>query len=527
MITRRRAIFAGALALGACLLSGVPRSSGGEEAADPHFRALDDELARTMTRLKMGDFAAPYYASFTLNESDSWQVSAVFGAITSESGGPGKGLSTQVRVGDYVLESIGGGGGAAPLNDDYDATRHSLWLQADQAYKQAVDGLTRKKAYLANQHEENRPDDFTKVDPVVVLEEPQVMKVSRDRWRALVKRCSAIFREFPEIQQSSVGFYASAQNQWFVTSEGSRQRTSTVRQGLSVSALALCDDGMPLSDSLSWRGRTEQDLPTDEAIVSAARELAGRLTSLRSAPKAEDYTGPVLLLDEAAASFFSRTLGYYLGAVRDEGGYGGTFDEKIGKPVMSGFLSAWDDPTLSVYEGKPLLGAYTVDDDGVRGQRVSCVENGRLVTLLTSRVPTRRLKVTNGHSRGGSGGVSNLFVSSTKTANPEGLKKALIEATRDAALEYGLMTRSMGGNVGLIRVWVEDGREEPLRGGDLSAITPRALRDIVLTGDVMKVEDAVGSVVAPSVLVRELEFRKPPEKFENPPKLQNPFFEKK
>ncbi len=38
---------------------------------------------------------------------------------------------------------------------------------------------------------------------------------------------------------------------------------------------------------------------------------------------------------------------------------------------------------------------------------------------------------------------------------------------------------------------------------------------------------SVGSIVAPSILIRELDLKKPPEEFDKPPILKNAFFETK
>ena len=50
-------------------------------------------------------------------------------------------------------------------------------------------------------------------------------------------------------------------------------------------------------------------------------------------------------------------------------------------------VSLVDDPTMKEFKGQPLLGSYDVDDEGVKAQRVTLVDNGILKGLLMSRRP--------------------------------------------------------------------------------------------------------------------------------------------
>ena len=70
--------------------------------------------------------------------------------------------------------------------------------------------------------------------------------------------------------------------------------------------------------------------------------------------------------------------------------------------MLADSFSASDTPSLKEFDGRPVAGAYIVDDEGVRPKDVTLVEKGRLVTLLTSRTPQKNLLQSNGHGRGGS-----------------------------------------------------------------------------------------------------------------------------
>jgi len=80
-------------------------------------------------------------------------------------------------------------------------------------------------------------------------------------------------------------------------------------------------------------------------------------------------------------------------------------------------------------------------------------------------------------------------------------------------------------------VSVADGHEEPMRGGEFQAISLRTLRDIMVTGDTQHVLNTLRrghpvSIVAPSLLIEEMEMKKPAEEQSKAPYLRHPYFDK-
>ena len=51
-------------------------------------------------------------------------------------------------------------------------------------------------------------------------------------------------------------------------------------------------------------------------------------------------------------------------------------------------MNVVDDPGLKSFNGKGLLGAYAVDDEGVPAQAVKLVDDGRLLNYLIGRQPS-------------------------------------------------------------------------------------------------------------------------------------------
>src|SRR3989454_9803056 len=129
---------------------------------DQTLRALRDEMARSKTRLelKIPGTAAPvrpFYVAYRLLDLDIKTVSAEFGALVSSTTTRNRFMAVEARVGDYKLDSsnfvsdegfrgfIGSTGGVG-IDRDYDSLRQDLWIATDQAFKEAVETFSRKRA---------------------------------------------------------------------------------------------------------------------------------------------------------------------------------------------------------------------------------------------------------------------------------------------------------------------------------------------------------------------------------------------
>src|SRR5262245_8177908 len=134
-----------------CVL-GVIVPAWSAQAPDPVVTALQDELQRALTGLKIDGQPVPYYIACQLDDTSSRNLTARLGEIAQDSSGRGRVLRVEVRVGNYEFDSsrfVSAGGSAAdavaaPLDDDYDVLRRQVWLLADAAYKRAVNVFARK-----------------------------------------------------------------------------------------------------------------------------------------------------------------------------------------------------------------------------------------------------------------------------------------------------------------------------------------------------------------------------------------------
>lgn len=546
----------------ALLIAVVFAAPAAPSAADDRvLQALADELARAQT-LKMDQIDSPYYLSAAYSEQDSFAVAASFGALTERGGGKTAQVKVSVRVGDANLDNtnfvdrdswswmMGNGDGHGPADPDYDALRHALWLRFDTAYKAAAEAIAKKRAFLETRTVEDRPADFgpAKVATLVLPIAP--LEVDQARWTALVKKASAVFRGYPALQQGDARFRATVATQRMVTSDPAQHRFSLPSYSIRLRATAQAADGMEVEAKYEQHVASNAELPAEKELIAAAHAVAKRAQALANAPLAsEDYVGPVMFSGKAAAAFFLHTLGVPLSAPRENLGAprGGRLTERLGKHVTVKQLSVRDDPTLKQWKGRSLLGHFPIDDDSVVPQPIRLVEKGVLRTYFMSRIPTRKVTGSNGHSRGGQGSVGNLIVEATARASRAALKKKLIEYAEQEDLEYGLLVEELDdggrggyggyGSPGTVMlpapsvVWrvYADGREELERGTRFKPATLRVLKEIVGVGnDAAPVNllqrDRYVSVIAPTVLVRVMELQKLRADFEKPPALARPQF---
>lgn len=548
---------------------------------DVPFRAMKDEMGRSMSALKIKGHEAPYFVSYSLKTIDVKGVSASFGAIDSRSNYKNRTLSVEVRVGSHDLDNTNSGRGSrtysenpdVTIDDDYQALRHTLWLQTDEQYKSAVERLEAKKAQLLQNNIKDRPADFTKAEAVTSLSPPVVPTFDREKWHETVRKVSTIFKEYPKIDQSSVSFVMDSVNRWFINSDGTKVFDGRPEYALTITASARAADGATVSDGDVIIARTEADIPDADELSKRVRTIADQLTSSAAAAVVEDYSGPILFEGPAAGEFFAQTLAKNLvnpiepligNSMANLFRGNNPFKEKIGSRILPTFVSVVDDPFATEYKNTKLFGTLPIDHEGVKAQKITLVDKGILKTFCSTRTPSRYVKLSNGHARGGAASPTNLFVTTDKASTKEELHAKLRELGKDQGLKKVLivrrlqnsMTKLTGGSFlsvlgGLsqgagsitlapaavvFEVDVETGKETPSRVTPFAGIGIRTLRDIVVMGDDSAAYPLVPaasrnsgdalSIIAPSFIVKEMDTEKTERSSEKPPILPNPYFEK-
>jgi TldD protein len=496
---------------------------------DVQFRAMADELARTKA-LQLNNLDKPYFVEYTISDSDSLFIAASLGGIVSSVRSHSRTPRVQVRVGNYQFDntnSIFSGQhrfGSLPLDDDYQALRTDLWLVSDSLYKNSTDQITRKRNALREIADPDKTPDLSPAKPLVELEAPAKLKVDKRQWEEILRRVSGRFSQAPSVMQSGVQFRAISSTYRLLNSEGTVVRIPQELADVRIRGEALAPDG---SKVWCYRATTvlrAASLPDPDQLMKMADSVTADLESLAKAPVADDYSGPVLFVQEAAAQMLASSLtdavrlqrkpvaptGANTGQILES-----VWSSKMGSKVLPEWMSLIDDPSKEEFHGTVLAGAYKVDDEGVAAQRVLLVENGILKNYLASREPVKTVALSNGHGRlPGSFGSEeavpgNLFVEARSTVKESEMKAKLLERVKGAGLKFGLLIRRLdfpstadgeelqsmgrqlqkGGysrtlNSPLLAYRVyPDGREELVRGLRFKDFSAKDLRDISLASD--------------------------------------------
>lgn len=596
------------------------------------IKAMQLEMKRSIDQLRLKNAEKPYFIQYTVRDQHSWEAEATFGTIVDTQNTMNRTLDVDVRVGSHEFDNTGflsmndiffGNDGEENIvmGDDVDAIRHEIWLATDAAYKQAVEKFAQKQAHFANIVQQEKIPDFSELGsrasrdgdhPLyahsLMPELPDTLGLAR-----LIRDGSAVFRRYPAVQESRVRVHLKRTTTHVVTSDGVVRSIPRQLATIEVFAAAQGADGMPVHRYLPlyssaggqmrfvWtlnpvRGiehipLTPADFQRKEFIQPADLEkeiqrIAEELTALASAPVLEkNYDGPVLFTGQASAEIVAQVLAPHLsghrGPVADQGPAasiaGATSSElagKINRRVLPRFLSVYDDPLVSAFGGRPLVGTNIIDDQGTPAEKVTLVENGVLKNLLMTRRPTTHQPGSNGHARllgpnNFAAAISNLVVESSEGKSEAELKEELIKLCRDLGLPYGILIRSVmipgsvpnndgsiiiigmrdeGGSgrarsnlsapVMAYKVYVEDGREELVRGLSIGEFSVRSLRYIAAAGNTPYVhdriikcqgifcrEDVPASIIAPSLLFEELEILRAGGSQKRPAILSHPFFD--
>jgi hypothetical protein len=562
-VRSRRAV-AGLLAMSACAFSA--------DSSDVVLQAMRDELQHSQgldsVNLEKPYFVSYTVEDADVFEASA-SLGGLIGTTSSRFRVPRIQVrvgSYQFDNTNYV-GSGGESGGHFPIENAYMVLRRDLWLSTDEAYKLAVEAMARKRAALKNMSAGEPIPDFAHADPVKVRDPLPAETVDQVGWTARVRSLSAIFAEFPQVLRSHVEVDAAKDIRYLINSEGTEVQTSGDSLSVLVNATGQAPDGMHVRSAAGFYARDFQHFTGEADLTREVRKVAEDVVALSRAPVGETYNGPVLFEGAAAAQLLAELLGTNLVLTRKPVNEPGRpnlvpaseLEGRESARVLPEWMDVVDDPTLKEWHGTPLFGTTRVDIEGVIAKPLTLVEKGILKNFLLTRQPVGSYTASNGRAQlpGAFGAnratISNLIVTAAQTVPAKDLKKQLIEICRARNQAYGILVRkldfpstapidelrrSMAANARegsggshpvsvpiLIYKVDKDGHEELIRGVRFRELNVRSLRDIRAAGDDINIFNylengapmafvgagayaAEASVVAPSLLVDDLEVRK-------------------
>lgn len=559
------------------------------------LQAMRDELKRSMDSLFIETLPKPYFIEYSLKVTNSYRASALLGSIVDSSQVQKATINVKVRVGDYKLDNSnfvdlsfsflfggfeeGGSTRSVPIDFDYYALRRELWLATDFAYKNAAKTYSKKIAVLKNRIIKDTIPDFSFAKPNRFYDTSSILpSIDFAAVCEMISSLSKIYKEYPNVFNSTVTFEYIQNVDYYVNSEGTEYIKPDLFTGFETAGSLQIADGMPLNNFYSAYSTVPSKLPNRDSLSKAVRLVCENLTKLQKAGTLDDaYSGPILFTEQAAGELFAQVFAPNLVAQRsllsEQGNQQfsrySAFQTKIGGRVLPEFLSVYSLPLRNEYVNVPLLGFFKVDDEGVPAENIKLVENGYLKTLLCNRTPIKRILTSNGNDREGSPMFGNLEIVAEKkyVKSYKDLKQKLIQLCKQRDLPYGIIVKKiMNQNIfstvfplispteykfsseqNVITV-VEaykvfpDGREELLRGVELKGITPQSFKDIILVGDkpyVLNILTQVvsssfsfsgwvgASLIVPDLLFEDAEMRPVEADFPKPPFLESPLLLKK
>jgi len=552
-----------------CFITGIFVS----RSQDAEFQTLKTELNRNFSVLKNQPIPA-YYIYLRLDQIQTISCLGSMGRLqmAPRVSSPTHVLSACLRVGDRTLDNSheirdsGSGGGyqdvrigtdQIPYDNNPAVLKNAIWLTLDDLYKQDAQIYEQVKTNINLRVEkEDKSPDFSTEKAEKYYESPVAwddLHILPSAWEDKVRKYSAIFNENQDIVNGAAYLSASLVRKIFVDTEGREIAQNAISFQLALTAEAMASDGMRLPLAKTWTTFSMDELPSDDEVIQAAKDMSKMLSDLKSAPVVESFTGPAILSPAAAGVFFHEIFGHRVeGSRLKQESDAQTFKKKIGEQVLPKYISVTFDPTLKYFRKTPLNGSYQFDDEGIRGQRVDVVQKGILKNFLMSRTPIQGFAHSNGHGRAQIGAASisrqsNLIVESSQKLSQEELIKRLRKEAKAQGKPYSYYFKEVAGGftntnrympnafnitpLVVYRIYTDGRPDELVRGVNLVGTPLAMFSQIAACGSECAVFNGTcgaesGPVpvacVSPALLVKQIETQKRPKSQAQPPYLSKP-----
>lgn len=534
-------------------------------APSPVEALLVEELDRAMAALADRD-QTPHYVAMTVSDVEGVNLSARLGTVDVQRHDNDRYLDIDMRVGTPDLDSTHPLRGFSAMDGDDrswlqvpktdgDALRHAVWRELDGRYR---DGAERIQLLQANQNvkveEEDPAPDFQPLEEGSVdrMEVPP-LELDEELWLPQLVAASARIEQASFVVDGAVRLRGDRNRLTFVDTEGARLAHGRRHYRLSIQLRGVAENGDDVDVFRSIDVHDPERLPEPDSLVAWAEEALDELKARLEAPRAEPYSGPVILEGRAAGVFFHEVMGHRVEGHRQKrDNEGKTFADSVDKPVLPDWIDVVDDPTIAESAGHQLNGYYTYDDEGIPAAPAVLVEGGLFKGFLMSRSPIPDFPESNGHGRRSNGRspvarMGNTMVKADNVVSDDELRRLLRKELKAQDLEYGYLVDEIDGgftmtgrvmpnafNVRAANTWriYADGRpDERVRGLDLVGTPFVAFGNLIAAGGDYEVFNGVCgaesgwvpvSAVAPSLLFSKLEFQLKEKGDDRPPLTPRP-----
>lgn len=523
--------------------------------AKQYSRAMKDELDRNIRQLNIPGLKPLFFISYAVADGTSVMIQSQAGSVIQSLVNPVVYPVVRTLTGDYQMTNEVAGqfnsrvAHAMPLDGDYDETRRVLWLATDAAYKLSAQEYTAKANMIQRlniQKDELEIPDMAKTEPIRKYVDNSVSReINVPKLEKYMKEISIELDKYTGLEKSSAVLYGFLGDVYYVNSEGTDIRIPENGLTLTLSASVRTDNYAPFDNSISFSVISVVDLPDLSLLKTEIRKLAEHLIAIKELkPMSENYFGPILLENTAVGEFMDRCLVPNL--INQKAWLGQKNlklpEGKLGKKLVANGFSVVSLPHLKTYRGEKICGAFDMDYDGiVPDDSLILIEDGLVRNLLSNRVCTKKIRISNGYCRPNpengmmpmtAPGVLKISSVANVTVAPD-MKQKLLEAARKEGLDYAYIVRRIRVVQGqlkateIYRVYTADGREELEQSGLLN-LSLTSLRRIAVVSDREYVDNRtsngmhVSYIYPSSMLVEEVDIDPFEAQGTQPPLVEKP-----
>ncbi len=446
------------------------------------FKAMADEMGRTMSGLRMDGQEPPFYTDFRADVSRSLLVNATLGGLSSSDYSPCRLTGyMNIQLGDTMVTN-----GAMPVGMnmgdrvEYDCIRRTYWYLSDLLYKNAIHNYSSKIIALKTNPKPEKEASLPEFLPLsggeFISEPVSGNEIRRSEIEELVQRLSAIYLDYPSLYNTSVSIDISYTDVYRLNSKGLKMRIPYTSVSLSTLSSVRTVTGAEISETYSIPFDCND---YDEEVLSASlREFADAMICKSEAETTDEfYIGPILLGRQAVAYSFNTIIdkygiasttwnpnsGRYAYSIGTQGDVNGSL--LLGKRFLDPKLGIHLYSDMEEYNGVKLGGSYQYDYDGITPPKdFVLVEDGILRQLMCGRKPGVGAAAPTGHTmvNGFDSQVrmSIMHVTCKKPVPEAKMKAKLIAEAKKAGLDHTYMLQNISYNCYILtRIDVKTGQE--------------------------------------------------------------------
>ncbi len=550
------------------------------------FNAMETEIQRAMKNLKIEGMESPYFISLRLNDINYRSYYFAFGSLVEELNLPSRDVEALVRVNNPNLDNSNfseGWNGESwniikynlPFEDDITALRQIFWIAIDEAYKNSLSTLSKKKGYLQKHPQEEYPQDFLPIQEKTEIIIDQEKILNTDVLKNYAEKISVFLKNYSFLTQGNVAATMNQSIKYYYDSEGNRHKRADQYFIIKVDLEAYTKDWYLITQNLSWASRKIENLPSLDRILSDVKNTLNYMQRILEEKPLEDYTGPVVFMDEASGKFFFDLLGKGISKAREPlseeedffaflKGNKGFLARRINQKILPSNFEVWDKPNEKEFEGNDLLGFMPVDDEGVKAKDIQIVKDGKLISLPMRRTAIKKFSEVNGHARSIFGElpeafITNLFINDKEglseeeffnkikeIASEEGIEEILIiNRLKKSEINYpgdmldmlsSMEEDSLLSNPEMMFLYnIKTGEKKPVWGLEFSKVNENCLKNIIASSENKNIYQSYSSsyfgdppvsIVSPDIIVEQLNLIKTKKQMLKPSLLAPPDFKK-